>query len=709
MLSADATHVARAMADSVLAVEAVAEAPDWLLPEQRTAFRRALAAIDTFGGALLAEPTGAGKTWIALAAAAARSELPAVCIVPAAVAEQWQRIARRVSVSIIVATHERASRGTLPAASGLVVIDESHRFRNPGTRRYVTLARWLVGQRALLLTATPAVNRLADLVAQLRLVLPDDALVPWGVPSIRELVHAEAMPQAAAYVIVRSSRPVRQPSRRYHRVRLDDVTPAVELIDTLSLSKSAAVANLVRGVLLRAAASSTAAFLGAVRRYRLLLLHAGDAAASGAILGRAAIRSWVGSTGDQIALWPLLGDAAGGVELELTDRSAVEAIERNLRGELARRSPRAERLMRMLTDGRRTLVFTAWRDTARWLRDTIGPEGLAWCMGSEAGIGRHRSPRDQVLACFAPGAPDSPPWVLITTDVASEGLDLQAATRVVHYDLPWTPMRLAQRDGRAARLGNPRPEVDVVRFDPPAALDFRLRQTEILRSKGTLPQRAGLAGAGLDRWREVVESAVGDPARGGIGCVLARGAPGILVCVGIRAPSWTRTIGDLVWLDENGESRDPGRIAEALGIALTREGAVMPTASELSAAKLRLADCVRGVLRRSVTSAWTHPDLQPDARKLANMLGELARHAARQRDGHLISLVDHGLRFTARGHTAGEELVINELSAVPQSKLAARLAGVPASPARGNIEAVPVGAIIFRSASPPLRSADDAH
>ena len=46
--------------------------------------------------------------------------------------------------------------------------------------------------------------------------------------------------------------------------------------------------------------------------------------------------------------------------------------------------------------------------------------------------------------------------VLISTDVLSEGLNLQDATRLINYDLHWNPVRLMQRIGRVDRRMNPR-------------------------------------------------------------------------------------------------------------------------------------------------------------------------------------------------------------------------------------------------------------
>ena len=55
--------------------------------------------------------------------------------------------------------------------------------------------------------------------------------------------------------------------------------------------------------------------------------------------------------------------------------------------------------------------------------------------------------------------------VLVTTDCLSEGINLQDhCDAVVHYDLPWNPTRLEQREGRVDRFGQPSPEVRIVTY-----------------------------------------------------------------------------------------------------------------------------------------------------------------------------------------------------------------------------------------------------
>ena len=67
-----------------------------------------------------------------------------------------------------------------------------------------------------------------------------------------------------------------------------------------------------------------------------------------------------------------------------------------------------------------------------------------------------RASRARVLDLFDPAVtvPIQMPWLLLTTDVSAEGLNLQRLGRVVHYDLPWTPAKLGQREGRIIRPGS---------------------------------------------------------------------------------------------------------------------------------------------------------------------------------------------------------------------------------------------------------------
>src|SRR6266545_2292720 len=484
---APAPAVAGALALSLAPAQAADAAPAWLWPEQVASFGRALWAVRCYRGALLADPVGTGKTYVALAVAAAiNRRRPIVCLVPATLVEQWDAVSRQLGLSITLWSHERVSRGTLPPECGrLVVVDESHHFRNPATKRYGHLSGWLVGRRALLVSASPVVNQLADLQYQLALTIRDDALARHGVPSLARLFQGrEGHPALGHVIVARAPAAARRPSQRERIVALDDatlapLTGALGGVDRLRLSTHPPIAALVRAALWRSAASSPAALLASLDRYRRLLLHARDAARAGQVLDRRMLRTVTNELDDQLLLWELLEVGAAGSELAIDDLPALDELRTTVAGVAGEPDPKLERLRGLLADQRCTLVFISARETVRYLRDRLMGGPVAWCTGDCAGIGRQAAPRQLVLGWFRPRVPATTsgslavmvPRHLVATDVAAEGLDLQRAERVIHYDLPWTPARLEQREGRARRAGGAHREVEAVRFEPPPAVE----------------------------------------------------------------------------------------------------------------------------------------------------------------------------------------------------------------------------------------------
>lgn len=107
----------------------------------------------------------------------------------------------------------------------------------------------------------------------------------------------------------------------------------------------------------------------------------------------------------------------------------------------------------MLTaDGRRRkiIVFTEHRDTLSYLllriRDTLGSEAAVVTIHG----GTNRDDRRKIQEEFR-NNPDV--LVLLATDAAGEGVNLQNANLMVNYDLPWNPNRMEQRFGRIHRIG----------------------------------------------------------------------------------------------------------------------------------------------------------------------------------------------------------------------------------------------------------------
>jgi Helicase conserved C-terminal domain/SNF2-related domain len=114
----------------------------------------------------------------------------------------------------------------------------------------------------------------------------------------------------------------------------------------------------------------------------------------------------------------------------------------------------------------RVIIFTEYRATQNWLQGILTAEGFT---GGDRLLtmfgGMDSDEREQVKAAFQTDPHYSPVRILLATDAASEGIDLQNyCSRLIHYEIPWNPNRLEQRNGRIDRHGQKAKEVLIYHF-----------------------------------------------------------------------------------------------------------------------------------------------------------------------------------------------------------------------------------------------------
>jgi len=230
--------------------------------------------------------------------------------------------------------------------------------------------------------------------------------------------------------------------------------------------------------------------------------------------------------------------------------------------------------LKEIAAGRKTIAFSAYEDTVHALARRLGDRKTC-ALGSRGGVvagGRLR--RAEAIARFAPGATGSPPPapahaidLLIATDLLSEGLNLQDASVVVHLDLPWTPARMEQRVGRAARIGSPHACVSVYALAPPASAEIMLGVERRLEEK--LRQAARAVGVSCMLFPQPVPTgmrsrlewwAAADTAAGRIGTVCAE-QRGFLAAVRVGA--------EIVLAADlgSGITDDPDVVSRAIAVA----------------------------------------------------------------------------------------------------------------------------------------------
>ena len=458
-----------------------------LWEHQREAVARLRAAIDEFGGALLADEVGLGKTYVALALAA-RYRSPAV-VAPAALRTMWEGAFTAASMRLPWISLESLSRASSPVQRpDLVILDEAHHARNPATRRYRSLASLCEHAHLLMLSATPIHNARHDLVALLALflgaqagVVSDDMLARIIVRRTRSM-----LPDDRALPVV--SAPITLP------VPDDEATPGriLALPSPLPLADAGSADVLVAFSLVRQWTSSVGALRGAVRR-RIGRTHAlVDTLVAGRLPSRAEIEAWViGEDAQQLAFAELLvprdrsaATASSSAREDMlrvarAHEQALIELDQLLGDGVGVDIDRAAALRRVLDahPGEKVLAFSQFADTvgAYW-RLMRGIRGACALTADGARVASGKWSRAEAIVRFSPlsNGGRQPHQVddvrlLLTTDLLSEGFNLQDASVVVHLDLPWTPARIEQRIGRVARAGSRHERVTVYIMSPPAS------------------------------------------------------------------------------------------------------------------------------------------------------------------------------------------------------------------------------------------------
>ena len=113
----------------------------------------------------------------------------------------------------------------------------------------------------------------------------------------------------------------------------------------------------------------------------------------------------------------------------------------------------------------RVIVFTEYRDTQTWLEQLLTARGLGGDRLALLYGGMDADARERIKGEFQHAPDRFPLRILLATDAASEGIDLQRRChRMAHVEIPFSPTRLEQRNGRIDRHGQPSPEVLIHHF-----------------------------------------------------------------------------------------------------------------------------------------------------------------------------------------------------------------------------------------------------
>jgi SNF2 family DNA or RNA helicase len=332
-----------------------------------------------------------------------------------------------VVASLATARTQRHAGAVQAEAWDLVIVDEAHRVKRRGSSSW-KLVDGLRSRFLLLLTATPIETELEELYQLVTLLKPGQFATPAAFrrrfvdpASPTSPKNREALRELLGEVMVRNTRAscgLRLPPRYVSTV----VVEPDEAERALYAAAMAAV---------RAAAEP-----GVRRTAGLLLLEAGSSPAA------------VRGTLDKVGGEPGFAAVAGAARIDDTRKGRALV-------DIVRTGGAAQ-----------VLVFTRYRATARWLVELLARERM-----SHAAVHGDLTGADKqaALAAFRAGEVQ----VLVSTDVGSEGHNLQHCHRLVNFDLPWNPMVIEQRIGRLHRFGQTS-EVEVFNLCARGSMEERI-------------------------------------------------------------------------------------------------------------------------------------------------------------------------------------------------------------------------------------------
>lgn len=187
---------------------------------QRAAYQQAKGILRRFGGVFLADVVGLGKTYIAMALLRYLQDVldrHALVVAPPAVCPVWEALAEESGVHLRTLSHGSLEELSRYGARQVLVVDESHNFRNPTTQRYDRLWEWLhpggvpSRRQVLLLSATPQNNSPWDVLRQLKLFPDDFTRLPFPGESLEDFFKAveggrESLTTILQHVVVRRTR-----------------------------------------------------------------------------------------------------------------------------------------------------------------------------------------------------------------------------------------------------------------------------------------------------------------------------------------------------------------------------------------------------------------------------------------------------------------------------------------------------------------------
>lgn len=519
---------------------------DFQLDAVRDAYQR----LQKYNGVFLADVPGVGKTYMGSALLTHLQEegKRALVIGPPKLRENWEEVLSLFGVG----TARFFSHGKLEdvvnderlMARDIILIDESHHFRNPDTQRYKDIELICEGKLVILVGATPQNLSIRDIYNQVRLFTPSEAFHQFRIdpPLLKEYFDACEVGEANLenlidqIVIRRTRKDIKElykheeltfPKRKGpYRIdySIDEVYPGglykrlSNFIESLTFARydvgsyvkeeaftpderqrikiaGKNLKRIMRIILFRRLESSVAA----LRDSALWMKKSHDAflkalSEDKILMGEAAEDIY-----DQIRGGADLEDIEIPESAESAKKFNVKDLKKNIEADqeifveienlisVEKIPPEEDDKLQMLIkylkspeiNGKKTIIFTQFASTVKYLGQELKKRfPKVDFVSQDTGQVLTKAYRFSPKSNRKKISKDEEINILASTEILSEGLNLQDGQVVINYELHWNPVRIIQRIGRIDRIGSEHEEIFVYNFFPQEEVEREIRVEE---------------------------------------------------------------------------------------------------------------------------------------------------------------------------------------------------------------------------------------
>lgn len=542
---------------------------------QEDAVKRVFTRMRKYGGCMVADSVGLGKTYIAkrmIEEFGSMRKKNYLIVSPASLEDMWEKEMKDLNMSENILSQEAVARDNwerkAEKATGgnledveLVVVDESHNFRNPKSNRwehlFTILDEKIKGDDnkpyVLFLTATPINNSIWDLYWQLMLMLEHNraAFIKEGITDLydkfqkaedagdptllNDVLNEISVRRTREYIVENypessytddegNEKTLNFPDRELDSISYalddsyqgyfkeisqkikEDLTMAYyrqldykdkkELTQDEEMEKGRmkGMQGIFETLLLKRLESSVGAFKESIDSHIEFLEETERYLDKGKILSKSGYNKYtLKDQQDDISEEKYRGefkdadlDEYNTEDLKSDIRKDIEVFRKikNLIKDIgyeedAKIQKLEEELYQMSRDDQ-IVVFAFYSDTIKYIYDYLSNSDRLSDKRVEMITGDSSTDeREEKIEAYREGDID----IILSTDVLSEGQNLQKAKHLINYDLHWNPTRMIQRAGRIDRIGTPHNTIVIHNFFPSDELEELLKLVQVLEDK----------------------------------------------------------------------------------------------------------------------------------------------------------------------------------------------------------------------------------